>query len=382
MNALSPRPLSLVIYLPDLSGGGAERLHLRLLPAFRVAGLDVTFLLDREKGELLEPVRELGAKIVSLGADRQIKALPRLVSFLKAHKPDVLIANMEHMNVMAVLAKKLARVKTRIVVTQHNAFSEQIKRPSWQFRALPALYKLALPFADHIVAVSAGVADDLSSAIGMDRSRIEVIYNGVVTEDFEKRSLATPDHPFFSQNQPVILGMGRFVAQKDFATLIQAFGTVSKHNEEARLLILGEGPLRSDLEAQVRQLGLESRVSLPGFSEHALGYLKKANLFVLSSRFEGFGNVVAEALACGTPVVSTDCPHGPAEILDNGRYGTLVPVADPAALATAISAALSAPVDNEALQQRGAVFSVLNCASQYMKLIGWTRTAIANEPAL
>lgn len=381
MNALSPCPLSLVIYLPDLSGGGAERLHLRLLPVFRDAGLNVTFLLDREKGELMQPVRELGAKIVSLDANRQIKALPRLVSFLKAHKPDVLIANMEHMNVMAVLAKKLARVKTRIVVTQHNAFSEQVKRPSWQFRALPAFYKMALPFADHIVAVSAGVADDLAAATGMDRSRIKVIYNGVVTDDFEKRSMDTPDHPFFSQHVPVVLGMGRFVEQKDFATLIQAFSTVSKQNEEARLLILGEGPLRNDLEAHIRRLGLENRVSLPGFSEHALGYLRKASLFVLSSRFEGFGNVVAEALACGTPVVSTNCPHGPAEILDHGRYGRLVPVADADALAAAISAALSAPANSEILQQRGAVFSVLNCAAQYMKLIGWSRTAISTETA-
>jgi glycosyltransferase involved in cell wall biosynthesis len=359
---------SLSIYLPDLSGGGAERLHLRLLPEFLKADLDVTFLLDRERGELLEPVRQLGARIVSLGADRQIKALPKLVGFLKTNKPDVLIANMEHMNVMAVLARRIANVRTRIIATQHNTFSEQAKRPSWQFKILPFAYRWTMPMADEVVAVSVGVADDLANSTGLLRPRIRVIYNGVVTEDFDERANHTPDHPWFSEAPPVVLAMGRMVEQKDFATLIEAFARVADRTD-ARLLILGEGPLRPRLEALVRRAGLDDRVSMPGFTENAPAYLKHSRLFVLSSRFEGFGNVVAEALACGTPVVSTNCPYGPNEILDDGRFGHLVPVGDTAKLGEAIIEALSTPISPASLQARGRFFNIASCAQSYCEII-------------
>ncbi len=359
---------SLAIYLPDLSGGGAERLHARLLPQFSQAGFNVTFLLDREGGELTDPVKEQGARIIALDAKRQLSALPKLVRYLKKEKPDILIANMEHMNVMAVFARWLAGVRTRILVTQHNAFSEQVKRRSWQFRVLPALYRMALPFADIIVAVSAGVADDLAARAGIKRSQIRVIYNGVVTEDFEERTSRTPEHPWFADPQPVVLAMGRLVPQKDFTTLIKAFAGVSKQSD-ARLLILGDGPMRGELETLAKSLDLHERISMPGFSENALAYLKRAKLFVLSSRFEGFGNVVAEALACGTPVVSTDCPHGPAEILDGGRFGSLVPVGDVAALEKAIVDCLGRPVDVAGLQVRGQTFSVARCAESYCEVL-------------
>lgn len=358
---------SLVIYLPDLSGGGAERLHARLMPYFSEIGFDVTFLLDRARGELMEPVKQAGARIVSLGATRQINALPKLVRFLKAEKPDILVANMEHMNVMAVLARRLAGVCTRIVVTQHNTFSEQVKRPSWQFRILPLLYRWAIPYAERIIAVSKGVADDLATASGVPRNRIDVIYNGVLTEDFEVRAAKKPDHPWFSEDVPVVLAMGRLVEQKDFATLIKAFAVVAERMP-ARLIILGEGPLRQELENMVGDLGLEQSVAMPGFSENAIAAIDRARLFVLSSRFEGFGNVVAEALACGTPVVSTDCPHGPAEILENGYYGALVPVGNTSALAEAILGALVQPWDSASLRKRGSFFSVAACARSYSQL--------------
>lgn len=361
---MSSNGRSIVIYLPDLSGGGAERLHLRLLPYFIKMGYRVTFLLDRLSGELLEPARAAGATLVALGADRQLKAVPKLTAFLSRERPDVLISNMEHMNVMAVLARRLARVRTRLIVTQHNAFSEQIKRRSWQFRILPTLYRLAIPRADHIVAVSAGVADDLAKTTGLPRQRMTVIYNGVVTEDFEQRQRQDPGHPWFTEEQPIILAMGRMVAQKDFGTLIKAFAIVAR-SSDARLLILGDGPQRDELEALVRTLGIGERVDMPGFKENALGFLSRSRLFVLSSRFEGFGNVVAEALACGTPVVSTDCPHGPAEILAGGQYGTLVPIAEPDAMAEAILECLGQEPDQAKLRSRGELFSMIECAKCY-----------------
>ncbi|KAB0678871.1 glycosyltransferase [Aureimonas leprariae] len=362
------RPLSLAIYLPDLSGGGAERLHLRLAPEFAAAGLDVSFLLDQRKGELLDAV-PAKVRVDVLGADRQMKAMPLLARHLRRARPDVLIANMEHMNVMAVLARGLARSGTHIVATQHNAFSEQVKRTSWQWRALPALYRTVLPRADAVVAVSSGVADDLAAASGLDRDRMTVIHNGVVTADFAARMAGEPDHPWFAEDRPIVLAVGRFVPQKDFTTLIDAFGRLAKETGDARLVVLGDGPLRAEMEAQVAALGLTDQVALPGFVANPLPWLRRAELFVLSSRFEGFGNVVAEALACGTPVVSTDCPHGPAEILEDGACGRLVPVGDPAALSRAMAAALGEQPDREALRRRAEAFTVKRCAERYLDLI-------------
>lgn len=363
---------SVVIYLPNLTGGGAERLQLRLAPEFLASGAAVTFLLDRREGELVDTIPQ-GCRLAVLDARRQLAALPKLVGFLRRERPDVLISNMEHMNVMSVLARFLARVPTRVVAVQHIPLSEQVKRPSWQWRSLPFFYRRALPAADAVVAVSSGVADELARMIGMDRSSIQVIHNGVVARDFAARAAAEPDHPWFAEEPPVVLAMGRMVPLKDFATLIEAFAAVARKTS-ARLMVLGEGPMRAELEALVDSLALGERVAMPGFVENPLPFLRRSRLFVLSSRFEGFGNVIAEALACGTPVVSTDCPYGPAEILDGGRYGELVAVGDAPAMADAIVRALAREPDRDVLKRRGADFSVARCAEKYLALIG-RRTA-------
>lgn len=359
---------TVAIYLPDLSGGGAERLHVNLAPALREEGLAPRFLLDRRAGDLLGTVPP-GVPVDVLGAARQVAALPRLARYLRRSPPDVLIANMEHMNVMSVLARGFARASTRIVVTQHNAFSEQVKRTSWQWRTLPLLYRAALPHADAIVAVSAGVADDLAAAAGLPRQSITVIHNGVIGADFDSRLAAAAGHPWLGDDKPLVMGMGRFVQQKDFATLLDAFAALDPATG-ARLILLGEGPMRGELEARANRLGIADRVALPGFAGNPLPWLARADAFVLSSRFEGFGNVVAEALAAGTPVVSTDCPHGPAEILEKGRYGALVPVGDSGAMAQALAAMLAGqapPAD--VLRARGREFSVASCAREYRELI-------------
>lgn len=363
------RPISLAIYLPDLNGGGAERLHINLAPQFVAAGYRVTFLLDRLEGSLLSQLPQ-GCAVHALGANRQIRALPKLVRYLKRARPDVLIANTEHMNIMAVLARALARVPTRIIAIQHCTLSDRARRGSWKFRVLPVLFRLVLPFADNIVAVSVGVADDLAQIAGLSRLKMKVIYNGVVSSDFEARLACEPEHPWFAQGWPIILSMGRFVVEKDFATLIRAFEHVAQVSHDARLIILGEGPMRAELQEHVKSMrSLSDRISMPGFLADPLPLLGRARLFALSSRSEGFGNVVAEALACGTPVVSTDCPHGPAEILDRGRYGALVPVGNAEALGGAIVEALNREPDRMALIRRGQRFSVPRCAREYVRLI-------------
>jgi glycosyltransferase involved in cell wall biosynthesis len=357
---------SLAIQCPDLSGGGMERLQLDIAPYFLAAGLKVTLLLGEARGALLSQV-PAGVEVVSLDCPRQLASLPPLARYLRRARPDILLANTEHPTILALWARWLARSPTRIIACQHNAFSAQALRAPWQFRALPALYRMFIGAADRIVAVSGGVADDLAQRAHLERGRIEVIYNGVVDDAFDQRSLAPAEHPWFQSPVPVIVGAGRLVGQKDFATLIKAFAEVARERP-VRLALLGEGPMRETLLELARSLGVEDRVALLGFRPNPLPYLRGAAVVALTSRNEGFGMVLAEALACGTPVVSTDCPHGPAEILDDGRYGRLVPVGDVAALSGALRATLDQPLPRETLRQRGQSFTISTSAERYLDL--------------
>jgi len=357
---------SLAIYVPDLSGGGLERLQLDLAPQFIAAGYEVTFLLGTMKGALVAQV-PAEARVVSLNAPRQLSALLPLVRFLRRARPDILIAHTEHAVIISLWASALARTATRVIVCQHQNMSAQIKRQSWQFRSLRVLFRLFLGRAQRIVAVSAGVADDLAASSGVARERITVIYNGVVGSDFALKCAAPIDHPWFGAGTPVIVAAGRLVVQKDFATLITAFAEVARQRD-VRLVLLGEGPLRQPLADLARNLGVAERIDMPGFAVNPLPYLRSAALFVLSSRHEGFAMVLAEALACGAPVVSTDCPHGPAEILDHGRYGRLTPVGDPVAMARAMLATLESPLARDINRSRGSTFTVRASADHYLDL--------------
>jgi glycosyltransferase involved in cell wall biosynthesis len=359
--------LSIAIYLPDLSGGGAEHLHVMLASEFLKAGCAVTFVLDRATGVLLPRLPD-GCIVEHLGVERPLKALSKLVAYLKRNTPDVLIANMEHQNIVTLWAKALSGTSTKILVTQHNTLSEQAKRPGWRYRLLPVLYRLFLGGADAIVAVSRGVADDMTRCGGIASSRISVIHNGVVDEGFYARSEAALDGAGPGAPVPTIVAIGRLVPAKDFPTLILAFAELRKHRD-VRLTILGEGPQRAELEALTRKLDVQDYVSMPGFVNNPLPYVHAAKVFVLSSRFEGFGNVLVEALACGTPVVSTDCPHGPSEILEGGKYGPLVPVGNATALAAAINSVFDVPLSAMQLRQRGMAFTVSACAKAYLALI-------------
>jgi glycosyltransferase involved in cell wall biosynthesis len=195
-----------------------------------------------------------------------------------------------------------------------------------------------------------------------------VIYNPAYNEGID-RDWTVPDHPWYSQGQPaIVLGVGRLVRQKNFMNLLDAFARV-RTQRPARLIILGKGPLRTELLAHARNLGIAADVSLPGFIHHPYSYMRHANVFVLSSDWEGFGNVIVEAMANGCPVVSTDCPSGPNEILDGGRYGPLVPVNAPSALAEAILKVLAQPIEKKLLQARASEFSIKSAANAYLEML-------------
>jgi glycosyltransferase involved in cell wall biosynthesis len=248
---------------------------------------------------------------------------------------------MTHANIVAVLAGKLARVHTRIVISERCTLSIASRNSSFLRGHFLPIARLVYPHADAIVAVSEGVADDLASTLRLPRSKIQAIYNPVVTQQLWDKARETLDHPWFTDGEPpVVISVGRLTRAKDFPTLIGAFALV--HREmPARLMILGEGEERSRLESLVSQLGLEKAASLPGFIENPHKYVANASAFVLSSRWEGLPNALIEALVLGTPVVSTDCPSGPREILGNGEFGKLVPVGNVEALAAAIVEALT-----------------------------------------
>jgi len=262
---------------------------------------------------------------------------------LRRERPRYLLAANTYANVIAVLAKKLARVQTRTVISEHIILSISIHNSeNVRGKYLPLLAKRIYPWADEIVAVSEGVADDLADTLGLSRNRIQVIYNPVVTPEFFEKTREVLEHPWFQPGEPpVILGVGRLTKQKDFPTLIRAFALVRKRHP-CRLVILGEGEERFKLEALISELGISENVDMPGFVDNPYKYMAHAAVFALSSIWEGLPTVLIEALACGTRIISTDCPpSSPRKILGEGRYGTLVPVGDIDALANALLGTLT-----------------------------------------
>jgi len=302
--------------------------------------------------------------------------VPALARYLRRRRPTALLAASVHENLDAVRARSLALTRTRLVLSEHAVLSAHLgDRGGRRFARVMGQVRRLYPRADKVVAVSLGVAEDLR-AVGLPRSLLDVIHNPVWTEGFEERAAAPVADPWFAPGAPpVVLGTGRLVEQKDFQTLVRAFALV-RGRRRARLVVLGSAlddettrARQHELHRLAARLGVADDVGLPGSVPDALPYMARAAVFALSSRYEGFGNVLVEALACGTPMVSTDCPSGPAEILAGGRYGRLVPVGDAEAMAAAILDTLEAPVDREALRRRARDFTVEIAADAYLRLL-------------
>jgi glycosyltransferase involved in cell wall biosynthesis len=241
--------------------------------------------------------------------------------------------------------------------------------PKWRWRFVASLIGKVYPLAERIVTVSRGVADDLATCTGLPRVTIGTIYNPILTTEIAEKAQAPISHTWLPPTAiPVILGVGRLVPQKDFPTLLKAFAHVHR-KQPARLLILGEGRERAKLEALASELGIAEKVSLPGFEPNPYAFMSQASVFVLSSAWEGLPNALIEALACGCPVVSTNCPSGPQEILGNGAFGPLVPVGEDRALAEAILHTLEQPPNSDRLRSRAAEFDIQTIAQQYLQAL-------------
>lgn len=362
--------MKIAVFLPSLQGGGAERTMLTLANGFAARGLVVDLVLSDAHGTYLADVSS-GVRIVDLGCQRVFASLPRLIRYLRRERPQALLSALSHANIVAICAGFFARTGTRIVVSERATLSAILEvASSARQRLLPKLMRWLYPAADRVVAVSQGVADDLAAVLGLARDRIAVIYNPVVTAGLLQRSREPLRHRWFSAKDgpPVVLAVGRLGAEKDFATLIRAFAKL-RAQRDARLVILGEGELRDELSRLVHRLGLHEDVELPGFAANPFAFMRHASLFVLSSRTEGLPGVLIEAMACGAPVVSTECPSGPAEILENGKWGTLVPVGNVEALAEAMAATLDR-TDRPDVESRARAFGVEDAVAGYLKVLG------------
>lgn len=353
--------------LPDLGAGGAERVALTLAREFVRRGVVVELVLCRAVGELLSEVPS-EMRVIDLDAPRFRNLLMPLVAYLRAERPGAMLASMWPLSGIAAMAKALSRSGCRLVVAEHTNLSR-----SGTVRGLADVVhrrfgRLLYAPADAIVTVSQGVRRDLLERTGVSPGAVSVIHNPVSPP----RGAGAPDPAILDawrRGDPAVIAVGALKEAKDHANLLHAFARLRGGRPGARLLILGEGPLRGDLKELAGAMGLGESLAMPGYVPDPYLYLERADLFVLSSSWEGLPTALIEALIAGVPVVSTDCPSGPSEILENGRYGRLVPVDDPQALAAAMAEALDASHDRDALRRRGAEFSVEQAADRYLALL-------------
>ncbi len=372
----------IALLVPNLEIGGAQRRMALLARAFAERGCRVDLLVVDPGGPLREEVAPT-VRLVPL--DRwwtripivkhkkrwQVMAsAPSIIAYLRRERPQALMPTSHSACITGILAWQLARVPTRCVarIDSQPSRAPELRGTRTQKRRLRRANRF-FPRADALIAISGGVGEDLVRQLGIEADRITVVHNPIMKSEIRERASAPLDHPWFAPGRPpVVLGVGRLVAQKDFATLLRAFARV-RASREARLLILGEGRERRALESLSRELGVARDVSLPGFDPNPFPYMKRASVFVMSSAWEGFGHVLLEALACGCPVVSTNCPSGPSEILEAGALGPLVPVGDDDALALAVQDVLDDPPDPARLEKRIDAFSIDRIADRYLDVL-------------
>ncbi len=363
------RRMTAAIYIHDLSPGGVERQCLVLARELQDRGIDVVLVVHQMRGELI-PLLPPDLPVVDLRSSRTLQDVLRLRRFLQEAQPDILMANVDHNNVAAALANALAGTRTKLVIVQHNPLTAGFHATvNWKHRLVPWFYRVLSSRIDHAIAVSDGIKRELVKG-GLPEAKVSTICNAVIGTDFEARARVPVLHPWLvNKDRPVFVTAGRLVEMKDQRTLLRAFA-LHVQRRPSRLMLLGAGPMLDALRTLAGSLGIAEHVAFEGFVPNPLPYMRAADAFVLSSRSEGFGNVLVEAMGCGTPVVSTDCPHGPADILDHGKYGILVPPRNPDALAPAFGRILDEQSrwPAETLRARASAFSYQACADQYAGL--------------
>lgn len=370
---MNSKPRRLAIFVAFSGAGGVERVVYHLLQGLAAHDIDVDLLAVIGKKGWLPDIPWPNIRVIDLKVKHSQLALPALVRYLRNERPDVLMAAKDRAVRTAALARRLAGGQTRLVGQLHMNVSGflQNKSPLQRWLRLAPMRWL-FPDLDLIIGVSEGVVADTIKITGLPRERMVALPNPVITPELYAKSEALPGHPWLDEALPVpvILGAGRLTPEKDFPTLLHAFQRL-RQQRECKLVIIGEGPLRQHLENLIAELGLQADVSLPGYTHNPYAYMKRASLLAFSSIAEGSGNVLIEAMALGVPVVSTDCPWGPAETLAGGKFGALVPVGDDKALAQAMLDTLANPLPPEVLREAVAEFTVERSTQRYLDALGF-----------
>jgi glycosyltransferase involved in cell wall biosynthesis len=359
------------LFMQDFGGGGAEKIMLLLAAGLASRQHDVEIVVVRDVGPYLEQV-PVTVRVVTLGTRRVSRSIPALARYIRDRRPHAGLSSQVHMNVAMVLARAVARVPMRLALREENRIGQN--RRADRLPLVRVAY-MVLPWAyvraDHVIAVSRGLADEVKSITGLSDKEVSAVYNPVMTaETFgQLMEKGTPPHLWLRDlTIPVVLAVGRLVPEKDYEILLQAFSRL-RVERLARLVILGTGSLHGDLLRQAQGLGIDRDVLFAGFADDPFAWMQHASVLAHTARWEGFGNVIAEALACGLPVVATDCPSGPFEILEGGRYGKLVPVGDAGAVARALSEMLDASPDPATLRRRAAEFTVEAILPRYEEIL-------------
>lgn len=357
----------LAVLVASLAHGGIGKMRVHLINEFIRQGVDVDLLVADAASPYMGKL-DPAVRVFELPTSHAITSIPGLYRYLRRRAPDAMLTQRIRVNVAALRARWLARSRVPIYVTLNTNLSAQLESmaPRKRARQLEKLRRY-YPRNDGLIAVSRGVAEDAAALIGIDAARIHPIANPVVTPALFEAAAQPAGHEWLDdRTTPVILAVGRLEPQKDFDTLLRAFAGL-RRERRARLIILGEGKLRQPLQALAAELGVAEAVSMPGFVDNPAAYMARSELFVLSSRWEGSPNSLTEAVALGTPVVATDCPNGPVEILENGRYGPLVEMGDVAGMTAAMKATLDAPLDRDFLRQAGERYTVERSARRYLE---------------
>jgi glycosyltransferase involved in cell wall biosynthesis len=363
----------LAFLMSTLGTGGVGKVAINLTRELVQRGIKVDMVLGKVASPYLSAV-DSRVRVFKLRTSHAIFCLPGLIRYLRCARPTAVITDKLRVNIATLRSRRLAGVHTRVYAAVHGVVSHKLESEDLKLkkqRSKLTSIRRYYPLNDGFIAVSKGVAQDLIKVFKVPEDKIRVVYNPVVTPDIIFQSKATADHPWFNMTgTPIILGAGRLEPQKDFLTLIGALARLRQH-VDCRLIILGEGQQRPQLESLAATLRIQEYVSFPGFLMNPYAFMAKADLFVLSSAWEGFGNVLVEALAIGLPVVSTDCPSGPREILQDGRYGPLVPVGDADALAKAMRKTLDKPLSANILKSAAEPYTAKASADGYLKALGF-----------
>lgn len=354
----------IAFFLVSLNGGGAEKVFVTLANSFANLGFRVDLIVGKPGGAYLKEVSS-DVNIVNLNRKRAIECLFPLAGYMRLQKPDVLYTTMNYLNILGIVANLIAGMPTKLVVREAATLTENLKLTGRLVRFFfPFLIKALYPFATSVVCVSEGVKQDLELYLWHNKKNLTVIVNPIEFGKISGLANAKPEHPWLGGDIPVVIAVGRLSPEKDYETLIKAFAKVLE-KRSARLIILGEGPERSRLEDLVLKLKVKASVQLVGFVENPFVFMKMADLYVLSSNQEGMPNSLLQATILGCKVISTDCKSGPSEILENGRYGLLVPIGDSTILANAILSQIEAPRKQPLLSLR-AKYCASKIAQEYL----------------